>query len=82
MRRVPVDPDDHTPAAAAVGRALPAALLDELRAHLAASADDGPERVAHARRHVALLRLDDHELLHGIATSLLADSLLADTRSQ
>lgn len=53
--------------------AFPAVLLDALRSDLTAAAVRR-QQVARARRRVEHVRLDDAELLEGIATSLLAAS--------
>ena len=53
--------------------ALPAGLLEALRSDASAAAVRW-QQVARARRRVEHVRLDDAELLEGIATSLLADS--------
>ena len=78
MRRVPADPVDHDHAGGAptgrCGADLPPGLLEELQAGSAVASAASQQRVAHARHHVAHARLDDDELLQGIAISLLADS--------
>ena len=53
--------------------ALPAGLIDALRSDLTAAALRR-QRVARIRSGMRRLRLDDAELIEGIATSLLADS--------